>query len=88
MANRVLEPAVAALALEIGQQIVRARERRKITQADVGAKSGISTKNLNKYEHGRLNATIEQLLKIAKGLDADLKIEFVLRGPNADDRSM
>lgn len=50
-------------------------------------KTGIERANIAKYEKGQLNATIETLLKIATAIEADLRVDFVLRPGRADDEA-
>jgi transcriptional regulator with XRE-family HTH domain len=82
--TKPLEDHVAAYALVIGQKLRAAREARGLSQADVEHRTKIDRANIRKYEKGQLNVTIEKLLALAAALDADLKIDLVLR--NVSDR--
>ena len=79
--TRTLEGELAAYAVMIGKKLQAARMARGLSQVDLGRRFGVERNNLQKWESGKLNVTIETLLKLAAALDADLVIDFVLRNP-------
>ena len=58
--------------LSIGRKIQNIRERREITQDQLGEKTGINAKYISAIERGQKNLTILTLEKIAKALDVEL----------------
>ena len=57
--------------LEIGKRIIGLREERGLSRAELARRCGLSTQTLYCTENGR-NTTIDNLLKIATALNADL----------------
>lgn len=53
---------------ELGSKLKHAREKVKLTQAEVAKKSGISSNYFAKIERGEVNTTFEKLYKIIKAL--------------------
>jgi len=65
-------PRVASAAAEhIGAQIVGARTRRKMTQDQLAAATGIDSSNIRSYEGGRATPSIHTLIRIATALDVE-----------------
>jgi ribosome-binding protein aMBF1 (putative translation factor) len=62
-------PSKAAVHKAIGQAIQRTRRERGHTQEALALKAGIDPSELDAIEHGKLNPTIETLLKITSQLD-------------------
>jgi transcriptional regulator with XRE-family HTH domain len=58
--------------LSIGGKIQSIREKKGITQDQLGDKTGINAKYISAIERGQKNLTVLTLEKIAKGLDVDL----------------
>ena len=56
----------------IGIKIQSIREKKGITQDQLGEKIGINAKYVSAIERGKKNLTILTLEKIAKGLDVEL----------------
>lgn len=57
--------------------LIKARNEAGITQAELSRLTGISQGDISKIENGTANPSVKTLKRLAKGLDADLKIEFV-----------
>jgi len=64
---------------EIGGAIRTARERADLSQASLAEKIGMQRENLIRVEKGRANLTVETLVRIASGLDLDLRVRFLRR---------
>lgn len=52
----------------LGKQIKEAREKKKMTQAQVAAKAGMNTNYYAVIERGEINPSYETLKKIAEAL--------------------
>ena len=63
--------------LALGYQIFLAREQAGITQSELAKRIGTRQSNISRLEQGSYNFSVEMLEKIAKALDAKLKIEFI-----------
>jgi len=57
--------------LSIGGKIQDIREKKGLTQDELGEKTGISGKYISAIERGQKNLTILTLEKVAKGLDVE-----------------
>jgi transcriptional regulator with XRE-family HTH domain len=79
--TRTLDGELAAYAVLLGKKLRAVREARGLSQVALGRRMGVERNNLQKWENGKLNVTIETLLKLATALDSDLVIEFALRTP-------
>ncbi|WP_313578893.1 helix-turn-helix transcriptional regulator [Chishuiella sp.] len=60
--------------VEIGKQISHLREKNNQTLDDLEYLSGIDSSDINKYEKGKTNLTIRNLIRIAKALNVHPKI--------------
>lgn len=58
--------------MTIGERIRAARELRKLTQREVGERSGIAEPTIRRYELGKLNPKYETLQRIAEALDVSV----------------
>jgi transcriptional regulator with XRE-family HTH domain len=58
----------------IGANITKIRKKRGITSKALGDLCDIEKSNLIPIEKGRINVTINTLVKIANALDVDLKV--------------
>ncbi len=56
----------------IGKKIQKIREKKRITQDQLEAETGINAKYISAIECGKKNLTIKTLEKIAKGLGIEL----------------
>lgn len=63
----------------VAYKIADLRRRKKMSQAELARKVGINEHRLAKIEQGQKNVTIDELQKIAKALDSDLKINLELK---------
>jgi DNA-binding XRE family transcriptional regulator len=63
--------------LEIAYQVLQLRKRAGMSQAELAKKIGTTQSNVARIETGKQNFTTEILVKIAKALNKDLKVEFV-----------
>lgn len=63
----------------IGSQIRTMRKLKGLTQKELGAKIGVSESQVNRYESGNLNMSVETLYKIADSMDLDLSIILKIR---------
>lgn len=64
---------------EIVNTIRQTRKKMKMTQTELARRTGIDQGDISKLEHGSRNPSIKLLKRLARGLDMDLKIEFVPR---------
>ena len=60
--------------IEIGNQISYLREKNNQTLDDLEYLSGIDSSDINKYEKGKTNLTIRNLIRISKALNVHPKI--------------
>lgn len=65
--------------VEIGKNIRAVRERADISQATLAAKIGMYRENYIRVEKGRVNLTVETLMRIADGLGLDLTVKLKRR---------
>lgn len=65
--------------VEIGETIRAARERAEMSQASLATKVGMQRENMIRVEKGRVNLTVETMVRIAEGLDMDLGVKLVRR---------
>ncbi len=62
---------------DITMSLIRARKEAGLTQAELSRKTGISQADISRLENGTRNPSLALLNRIAKAVDATLKIEFV-----------
>ena len=55
--------------------LVRIRLKKKISQNDLADKTGIKQAHISRLESGRANPSLTTLFKIAKALDANLRLD-------------
>ena len=58
----------AKLRQEVGRNIKRIREKRKLKQIDVAVDAGINPSYYSKIERGEVNPSLEKLFRIIKSL--------------------
>ena len=63
--------------IELALQIIRLRERRGTTQADLAKAIGTRQANVSRLERFDTNLTLDTLEKAARALGAELKINLV-----------
>lgn len=56
----------------LGNKIQVVREKRELTQEELGNRTGLNAKYISSIERGQKNATIKTLVKIANGLEVEL----------------
>lgn len=66
--------ATRAKLVEIGEEIRRVRERQGVSQANLAKKIGMLRANYIRIEKGRTNLTVETLMRVAEGLEAELLV--------------
>ena len=64
---------------ELGARIKALRDRRRLTQAELAERTGLSVIFIRKLEAGERNASFEVLERIAKELHATLRVDLVER---------
>jgi transcriptional regulator with XRE-family HTH domain len=66
-----------AIKLGIGEEIARLRQKRKMTQLELAERAHTSRSAVARYESGNYTRyNLQTLIRIAKALQADLKISF------------
>lgn len=76
MAATKLSPRTRAKLKELGQRIRSARRNARISRNKLAERIGMLPTNYSRIEQGKMNVTVETLVRIAGGLDADLTIGF------------
>lgn len=76
---------VAAKALALGRRIAQKREQLGYTQAQLGAKFGLTDNAVTQWETGRTMPRPKRLERIA--LELDTSVEWLLTGGEADEVS-
>ena len=62
---------------DIIKTMVNARTAQNLTQAELAKKTGISLPDIRRLESGTRNPSLNLLKKLADGMGATLKIEFI-----------
>lgn len=62
---------------DIIQAMIDARKSRHLTQKELSERTGITQADISRIECGTRNPSLEMLKRIADGLGATLKLEFV-----------
>lgn len=62
---------------QIVAEIVASRKAEGLTQKELAERCGMKPSNLSRIENGNGNPSLQTLLKIAHGLNKQLKISFV-----------
>ncbi|MBI3988989.1 MAG: type II toxin-antitoxin system RelE/ParE family toxin [candidate division NC10 bacterium] len=63
--------------LHVGDQVLRLREKRGLTQGQLAAKVGTAAPNISRLEAGKANPTLRTLAKVAAALGAKVKVQLV-----------
>lgn len=58
------------------QAMIGARHQSGLTQNELARRTGIAQSDISKLEHGNGNPSVRTLLRLAKGMGMQLKIEF------------
>lgn len=61
---------------EVIGQYRKCRKDKKITQAELAKRTGISQPNINRFESGNYNPSLEMLVKVALALDMELNFQL------------
>ena len=66
--------------LRVGAQIARLRQQRRLSQAQLAARAGMSAPNISRIENSPAqNMTLETLVKIARALGRGVDVTFPAR---------
>jgi transcriptional regulator with XRE-family HTH domain len=63
--------------LEVGTQIAKLRERKKLNQTQLAARANMSTPKISRIESKPTNVQLDTLIRIAKALGARLEVRLV-----------
>lgn len=63
--------------LDVIRAIVDARTSQNLTQKQLSERTGINQADISKLENGTRNPTLNMLKRLAKGMNMELKIEFI-----------
>jgi DNA-binding XRE family transcriptional regulator len=61
---------------EVVSQVINARNRQGLTQAQLAERTGIARSNISRLESGNYNPSLDFLQKIAHGLGLEVHVEF------------
>lgn len=62
---------------ELMRLLVLARSEKNMTQRELAAKTGIRQSNISRIENGKCSPNLETLIKLAKGLNKQVRIQFL-----------
>ncbi len=62
---------------EVVSQIIEARTKMKMTQAQLAKKIGTQKSNISRLESGNYNPSLDMLVKIANALGKEIKINLI-----------
>ncbi len=66
--------------LRVGTEIARMRQKKRLSQAQLAARAGMSAPNISRIENSpALNITLETLVKIARALGRGIEVTFPAR---------
>ncbi|MGH7486731.1 MAG: helix-turn-helix domain-containing protein [bacterium] len=66
--------------LRVGTQIARMRQKKRLSQAQLAARAGMSAPNISRIENSPAqNMTLETLVKIARALGRGVEVTFPAR---------
>lgn len=63
-------------AVQVGRTIRRLRERKGLTQAELGERLGVTRQAISKVEQGRENVTVDRLQRIMRALNYRLRFNL------------
>ncbi|HEV2715677.1 MAG TPA: helix-turn-helix transcriptional regulator [Terriglobales bacterium] len=63
--------------LEVGTQIAKLRERKKLNQTQLAARANMSTPKISRIESKPTNVQLDTLIRIARALGARLEVRLV-----------
>lgn len=64
---------------QIIRQVIELRIKSKLTQKQLAEKINDKQSNIARLENGNVNPSIDKLIQIANGLNADIEIKFIPR---------
>ena len=62
---------------ELMRLLVLARSKNNMTQAELARKTGIRQSNISRIENGKCSPNLDTLIKLAKGLNKKIQIQFI-----------
>jgi DNA-binding XRE family transcriptional regulator len=62
---------------ELMRLLVLARSEKNMTQRELAAKTGIRQSNISRIENGKCSPNLETLIKLARGLNKQVRIQFL-----------
>jgi DNA-binding Xre family transcriptional regulator len=66
--------------LRVGTEIARMRQKKRLSQAQLAARAGMSAPNISRIENSPAqNITLETLVKIARALGRGIEVTFPAR---------
>ena len=66
--------------LRVGTQIAKMRQKKRLSQAELAARAGMSAPNISRIENSPAqNITLETLVKIARALGRGVEVAFPAR---------
>jgi len=76
--RRLIEEEIESL--RVGTQIARMRQKKRLSQAQLAARAGMSAPNISRIENSPAqNITLETLVKIARALGRGVEVAFPSR---------
>ena len=72
----LIEPQQISVRNDVIQQYSKCRKDKKMTQSDLASRTGISQPNINRFESGKYNPSLEMMVRIAMALDMELDIRL------------
>jgi len=73
--RRVIEKELAGL--ELGVKIAKLREKQKLNQTQLAARSGMNASKISLIETSPQNLTLNTLARVASALEATIRIELI-----------
>ena len=81
-----MEVETAAILKELGKRIAELRRAKGFTQETAAERLGMLAPNYARIEQGRLNVTVDTLVRIVKMLEDDVKIADLFVPPTTTER--
>ncbi|MCI8463386.1 MAG: helix-turn-helix transcriptional regulator [Lachnospiraceae bacterium] len=72
----LIEPQQISVRNDVIQQYRKCRKDKKMTQSELASRTGISQPNINRFESGKYNPSLEMMVRIAMALDMELDIRL------------
>jgi transcriptional regulator with XRE-family HTH domain len=74
--GRVDQPPSPGGSVDLGSRVRGLRQAKRMTLQDVATRAGLSAATVSKVENNRLSPTYENIIRLARGLDADIAALF------------